>query len=282
MSTPILYFSEYIEDYHEEEYWYGHPDGHIETDWQLPIGYQNLYRSEGLCPFCKKNINKIFHEHRVNDNRNQFDDLSIEECGTCGWWVCKVHYEYENDWIPEGEHIYRDWVKYGILKRFGSADIEAPIEALLSESHRDKGMLSEMNPHKFEEQIQRIFSSFYNCKVQRIGTSHDGEIDLILIQKEDLVLIQVERSREQGIERISTIGNLLGVSHLNDAKKEVVLSTTKRFKSSEKIISELTADNRPEYFQLIDFDKFCYIFELAYKGQSKRWEGFIDSWRKTT
>ncbi|HET9911963.1 MAG TPA: restriction endonuclease [Anaerolineales bacterium] len=280
MSTPILYFSEYIEDYHEKEYWYGHPNGHIETDWQLPTDYQNFYRGEGLCPFCKKNINKVFHEHMVNDNRNQFDELSIEECGICGWWVCKVHYEYENDWIPEGEHIYRDWVKYGILKQFSAVDIESPIKALLAESHRDKGMLSEMNSHKFEERIQRIFSSFYNCTVQSIGISHDGEIDLILIQKEDPVLIQVERSREQGIESISTIGNLLGVSHLNDAKREIVLSIAKTFKSSGQATGELVQGSQTECLQLINFDRFCSTFKVAYQGQPRRWEDFIEEWKK--
>jgi hypothetical protein len=100
---------------------------------------------------------------------------------------------------------------HAILKEFKTNDVNLPIAALLNALAKDKRLLHQIHPTKMEELAQSVLSDFFNCEVMHVGKAGDGGKDLIVIQKDEPILVQVKRrSKENAVESVSTVRDILG------------------------------------------------------------------------
>ncbi len=244
-----------------------------------PSDFNAFFTRGNSCCFCKKPLKEVFHRiMTLNRERDFYDTLDIFECDTCGWWVSKWDSKEYKDLIEEVDGYHRIIQKFAIVKTFDVCDKELPIKALVEEVRKDKELLYQIDPYKFEELAQYVFSAFFNCEVEHVGKSHDGGIDLLIINSDSPILVQVKRRRNPNqTEPVETIRDFIGAMYLQDAKKGIVLSTARKFSgiacdNSKKMLD----DKKFEYFDLINFQRFCGMVDVIKKDSKKRWQDIIE------
>lgn len=274
----ILDYSEHVCDCHVY-----HDHGGKRKLLRLPDDYKRLYEKKGYCPFCKQFTTKVFDEYRTDEYKNHWDALEVWECEICGWWECSGRYEDENDWTPNEDDYRRYSAIYGVLRKFESGSKNLPVESLVVELKKNQSVLYEIHPTKLEELAQYVFSAYYDCTVKHVGKSHDGGIDLIIVDKDDPVLVSVKRrSKKDSVESVSTIRDLLGAMLIEGRARGLVLSTACRFSiSSKKVIAKVLEQQKVDTFELVDFERFCAMLRLANSSVAQTWRQFTSLWKES-
>lgn len=174
----------------------------IVNDKPIKKSIELFYAQDGICPFCNTKA-----ETRVNNSKHDtpewlfgtFDEYeTVYQCPSCGWWG--YIYQNQSDAIIDGIRASDKEKVASVLKKYDITD-------------------------------------FYSCEVHHIGKSHDGGIDLLLIQNDNPTIIQVKRREfPNSVEPVKTIRELLGVSYFNDSKSCIFVSTAGSFlKASREI-----------------------------------------------
>ncbi|MBP7077631.1 MAG: restriction endonuclease [Bacteroidales bacterium] len=208
----------------------------------------------------------------------------------CGYWellnryliVEEVNYEdtYTNNWGFKDEFT-TDVKIFTAIKNLEDRKKEKAIKQLINEIQNNKNKMYSINPQKLEILAQYVFSAYFNCEVEHVGKSHDGGIDLLVVNSDKPILVQVKRrSRNDVVESVSTIRDFLGAMYINNNYNGIVVSTAKRFsKDSKKIITSLLEENRLEYFEIFDFNRFVSILDVVNDTNKKNWIQYVESFK---
>lgn len=284
MNNLIFDYSSVITESHEYSL-KGEIKNIIRTNHSLPKNYNIFFNKTGVCPSCKKEAKIIFEDSKSFIlGKDYFSTLTIWECEFCGWWESRERSDEEYDLIDEVNAYRSEFLTHSIIKSFKVDDKNLPVQALVLELEKRKDLLYDINPYKMEELVQHVFSSFYNCEVQHVGRTGDGGKDLIIVNSDEPILVQVKRrSKKQDVELVSTIRDFLGTMFIENSRKGIVVSTADHFsKGSKKTIEELLDERRLEFFELIDFKRFCNMLNVIKKDNFKPWYNKIEIWNGNT
>lgn len=282
MSRIVLDYSEHLEDSYE--YSQKGPNSAIQRiDTSKPNDAQRFFSKRGYCPFCSKDASLVF-DHYCHHTRNLCDFhgfVRVWECTDCGWWEILDKFSEEKDFITEVDSLHWDNLKYAIVRRYDISKHETPVKTLIAELRRNKQLLYEMEPRRLEHVTQYVFSSFYNCEVKHVGKSHDGGIDLIVIQSDEPILVQVKRRESpRATESVSTVREFIGAMYLKNARHGVIVSTAQRFsREAQNSARKIVADRKFLLFDLIDYGRFCAMLDVVKKDDDKPWQEFIENYK---
>ena len=273
MNELILDYSNYISEKYEYDL-----NGFIsqlqKIEYKIPENYLEFFKKRGTCPFCKTQSKEVFHSDRSNTMAYEFyESRKIWMCLDCGWWESFYEFSEEKDLIEERDGKFWETQHYAILKKFEINDKNLPVKVLLKELERNKNVLYQIHPYKLEELVQSVFSAYYECDVLHVGKSHDGGVDLILVNSDNPILVQVKRrGAPNSVESVSTVRDFLGAMFIKNNQRGIILSTAKSFsKDSGKVIDNIMNENRLAHFELINFSRFCEILDLVNKGNTEPW-----------
>lgn len=237
---------------------------------------ENFYGEIGWCPFCSEYANKVYDKSdSFTYDFGPWREIceSVWQCN-CGWWQV-YFYSY-----MEEKDMYKDWDKSvysSQLKKFNVGDKDIPINTLRSylEKHEDK--IFEINDTKMEELVASIFREHFLCDVKEVGKSHDGGIDLIMVESNNPIIIQVKRRKSpKRTESVKEIRDLLGATLLSESKKCIFVTTADHF-SPDAVNSRNEAINKNivESFELYDYRSFLDMLMLHRIDASDAWKKLL-------
>lgn len=249
-------------------------------------GDQELFFSRrGWCPFCKKDIPQINHQSRIQREVWGFD--IFEEyfyawvCTSCGWWEVKTYHESGTFFDNGFDERIRDVdIKHAILKSYALEDVSLPVTTLRRVLNSKTDYIYEIHPQKMEELVQSVFEDFYDCQVEHCGRSHDGGIDLILLDSDKPAMIQVKRrTKPNSVEAVSLVREFLGAVLLSGSRRGIFVTTANHFSlPSVEAASQAITMNLVQEFELYDLDRFLSVLNLVDDKVPQRWKQFLPKW----
>lgn len=230
----------------------------------------------GLCPFCMKKTNEIVHKSDsflcdFGPWREMYE--SVWQC-ECGWWQTEF-YSY-----MQQEPNWKDWmhiVYSSQLKRYKIDDKNIPIEVLRSHLASNNCDVYNISDKKMEELVASVFREHYQCEVREVGKSHDGGVDLIMIQSDQPTMIQVKRRKSsKKTESVKEIRDLLGATLLSGGKSCIFLTTADHF-SRDAVNSSNTAIEKGivDSFELFDYKRFFEMQGFIQHTTTSKWKELL-------
>lgn len=272
-------------DSNEEKYLFDKvgSNGNIKTiDISLPNNIELFNKNHNFCQFCKSPSLEV---HSYRDHYclgvDMYSETSIYECPNCGYWECINDFSEEEDNINSINAKYWRTITYAIAKKFNPSSKLLPIDTLRNELKRNPRIMHSIHPYKFEELAQSVFSDYYECEVKKVGQSHDGGIDLIIVLSDEPILVQVKRRESKSaVEQISTVRDFLGAMFIKNNSKGIILSTADHFsRTSKKIIDTLLSEKRLNFFELKDYNSFCSMINVISNKNKKGWDKLKDCYK---
>lgn len=232
-----------------------------------PLNYEIFNQVGDICPFCKVETLPGYFDYHGNELAYQ---IMAVECPNCGWW--QVTHDIHNIELDntEDHHITRSIVYNSILKAFKEDDLNLPMNVLIEEYQKRPEILYEIHSTKMELLTKDILKDFFDSEVHHVGKTADGGIDLLLLDKENPILIQVKRrTKKESVESISTVRDLLGAMFIKNSQKGMIVSTANHFsKTALKTGKELVDNGKLISFDMINFKEFCSMLNLV-RGKKK-------------
>jgi hypothetical protein len=237
---------------------------------------ENYYGKIGWCPFCSKDATKFYNKSdSFTYDFGPWREICemVWQCD-CGWWQID-YYSYMED-----EPRFKDWEKIiysSELRKFFVGDKNIPIKILRSYLEKYEEKVYQINDKKMEELVASIFREHFQCEVKEVGKSHDGGIDLIMIESDQPTIIQVKRRKSPNMtENVKEIRDLLGATLLSGSKKCIFVTTANHF-SPDAINSRNVAIEKGivESFELFDHRRFFDMLHLYRTDLSETWKQFL-------
>ena len=278
--SGFLDYAEYLED--SREYARRGPLDEVQLrEDKAPQDPSNFFAERGWCPFCRRAapvVHTSFHGGTMGGDLLEF--TTIWECATCGWWQHQLHFIEEKDLLEEVDQLHWEWVKHAVVRRYNTAPHETAIAELVREVTGNVNMLHQIEPRKLEQIAQYVFSALYQCNVMHVGRSHDGGVDLIVVESDDPILVQVKRrASPSAAESVSTVREFVGAMYLQDARKGVVLSTARKFSREARMAGARALTNRKfDILDLVDFDHFCEMLGVVKRQGGEDFSRGGSSW----
>lgn len=224
------------------------------------------------CPYCGKTIReeRLHEEFRLLSGS---DDHVLYQCLACNWWGLRWSKFSIINRTPNDDN-YALW---GKIREFDVSDMSAPIDALRHYLTSKPELLYRVNPHSFEKLIASCFSDYFDCEARHVGGPGDGGIDVVLLDKDNPILIQVKRRQKPGhVEGVQTIRELLGVLLLENNYRGIVVTTANRFsKASKDAVSRPQLVDFGYKVELYDYDSVLSVINHVADQNPKPWEKFI-------
>jgi len=208
------------------------------------------------CPFCQSRVDVVYE--LTTDLYDDVSHLIVRSCEGCGWWFSSI--------LSEDYGYYRATLT-PILKSFDLDSITVPIKTLEIELRKRPEIVHSLNPTKFEELVQSIFSDFYETDVSLVGRTGDGGIDLIFCDGNTPFAVQVKRRQSpNSTENVRLVREFIGAMLLKEYRNGLLVSTAKSSSKGSKDSSKKAIElGVIDQFELIDRDKFFEIFRLRRK-----------------
>ena len=276
MAKVNLNYKEYILDQYEYDIKGSIKSPH-KIDYVLPKDYSAFFSQRGFCPFCIIDSRKVYNKDKqATIGLDLFEAIDIWECD-CGHWEAFYSFTEEHDLIDDIDSKHWEKRYVSLLGNVEDRKKEKAVKQLLNELKSNNTKVFDINPKQFEEIAQYVFSSYFQCEVEHVGQSHDGGIDLLIVNTDKPILVQVKRrTKSDKVEGVSTVRDLLGAMYIRDNYSGLIVSTAKSFsKPSEKVITNLKTENRLDYFELFDYDRFFGLLNSVNVSRKKNWEFLI-------
>lgn len=234
-------------------------------------------QEDSICPFCRISADQV-HKKELIDNPGWLlgGIYVVNEyvwcCSQCGWW--RIRTNKQTDGAIDAISAI---VKSAVLKKYNLSSKDIPI-TLLQQYLREKFEdVIHIHDKQMEKLVQSVFSEHFSCEVEHIGKSHDGGIDLLLIQSSKPTVIQVKRRRSLNhIEAVSGVRELLGAALLKESKNCIYVSTCSKFsKSSQETAESAVELGIVESYELYDFSRFSSVLKLAATSHEKPWMKYV-------
>jgi ribosomal protein L37AE/L43A len=229
---------------------------------------QNYYAPRGLCPFCQSQAPIVHEASRYSTY------TTVWECDRCGWWE---HEEEYREGAAIGHPAFTGVNHQAFLRSFKPSAKDVPMKALLRTIDTQPNIVHEVHPGRFEEVVQHVFGSYFSCEVIHCGRSHDGGIDLVMIDSDAPTLIQVKRrGARNAVECVSSIRELLGSMLVARSRKGVFVSTADHFSpDAEKTVAKILAEGTVTRFELITRSGFLERLKVARAKERPVWHDLI-------
>jgi len=220
------------------------------SEWDNSWHHGNFTVFRESCPFCRTKLIRRYDEFGVDDYYKEEFAWESWACLACGWW-------WEGT-LPERSYS-RGVTKAAILKASNAP--ESLLQGI-DEVRKNSAKLFEMHPTKFELFVGDILSEFYKCEVVHCGKSHDGGVDLILLNSDDgYTAVQVKRRADpKKVESVSLVREFRGALLLAGQDRGVIVTTAHHF-SKEAVEASTPAPEHlaPQTIDLIDCRKLLEI-----------------------
>jgi hypothetical protein len=246
------------------------------------INYYSDYFDNPVCDICHSELEVVFlerKERRIEKTRYSNHVYKVYECPNCNWWKLLDNYGYGDvkDDHELGLDDFRKTLNKGIIKSYDIDDKATPLDVLNNEIKKNPELLYSIHPKNFELLTRDVFSEFYKCEVLHCGKSHDGGIDLLMINSDDPILIQCKRRElPDKIEPISAIREFIGALFIEDRNKGIYVTTARDFsRNTKKMIKEQLSKRKFERFDLVNYNDFVSMHNLANKITVKPWEDIL-------
>jgi len=274
----LITYDDYISNHAFEDF-YGY--GPINSTRHYYLNNRRYYVSYDFknkpfkkCIYCKHKMKIIYDFSDTNKYLSNYKKTHrVIECLYCGWWEYQHCFYKTNKWDSE-------WDQYvGIVKKFDIKNNQIPVEILNKEIIKKPNLLHNITGLSFERLVQDVFKDFYNCEVTHCGKSHDGGIDLIMLDSDKPTLIQVKnRISSTKTEPVSSIRDFLGAMIINGSKKGIYVSSAKKYSDyTIKIKKDILIKNIVERFELINFNNFIDMLRLVNRNENnKKWKELYD------
>ncbi|MBN2570484.1 MAG: restriction endonuclease [Ignavibacteriales bacterium] len=258
----------------------GEMDDIKRINYTLPEDYKGFFRRKGHCPFCKESMNHVYQNSKsATIGVDLYQAIDIWECD-CGYWDAFSQFIEEKDLIYSVDSKHWEKRICSVVSSLEDVRKEKAIKQLINVIQKDSSKAYSVKPKHFEEIAQFVFSAYFNCEVEHVGKSHDGGIDLLIVNSDKPILVQVKRrTKSDAVESISTIRDFLGAMYIKSNFNGIIVSTAKRFsKPSNKVIADLKSHNKLEYFELFDFNRFLSILNAVNLSRKKCWEFLVSDY----
>lgn len=230
------------------------------------------------CPFCKSSTNKP-HESTRHETPTwlgggrYYENEYVSCCSECGWW--RIHTYMETDGYVEGISTI---IKNAVLKKYDLSSKDVPIKTLQEYLRKNFDDVIHIHDSQMEKLVQSVFSEHFSCEVEHLGKSHDGGIDLILVQSDTPTVIQVKRRRSLShVEGVSGVRELLGATLLKGSKNCIYVSTCSKFSNPSSQAAERAVDlGILESYELYDFSRFSDVLKLTNFTNPEPWRKFLE------
>jgi restriction system protein len=190
-----------------------------------------LWQSK-TCPYCETVLTEDRSVHESEYCGEEF--FCCARCPKCNWWRSS----------DAPAHYSIGYCHVGILHRThieSGLSFDPALEAIEINAQR----LFSLTPRAFEEFVGSLFREYFDCKVVHVGKSHDGGIDLILLDSNRGILpVQVKRrTNPSHVESVSLIREFRGAMLLQGMSQGMIVSTADHFSRSARE----AADPKPEH-----------------------------------
>lgn len=236
---------------------------------------KNYSGATGRCPFCMVSMTVVLKNPRQFEHQAMYGDNTVWECQECGWWELERKFEAGG---VEHEVAYAAIHHQACVKRFNLGSAAAPTDALVDHLRKKPESIYGLDKKKMEEIVQYVYSSFYNCEVHHCGKSHDGGVDLIMIDAENPTMIQVKcRESATAVEPVSQIREFLGAMWSKKATKGIFVSTADHYSPrSIKTIHNMLSDGSLTSFDMVDCRQFVGLLKAVTSPRQSIWEKLLD------
>jgi restriction system protein len=230
------------------------------------------------CPFCKLATAGV-HETTKSEQPSwlggghYFAKELVSSCGNCGWWRVRKRIETTGDIEAESAVI-----KNAVLRKYELASKDVPISILQTYLRDHFDDVTHIHDAQMELLVKSVFSEHFSCDVEHVGKSHDGGIDLLLVQSDSPVVVQVKRRRSLShVEGVSGIRELLGATLLKGGKKCIYVSTCSKFSEPSKDTAAQAIDlGLVESYELYDFSRFSAALKLTTTSNLEPWRKYLE------
>ena len=242
-----------------------------------PLKLFDSYK-DAICPFCKTSTNEVHKKSLLDfpewlENGYYLRNESVFYCNKCGWWRIRTYKETTGDLLATSSEI-----KNAVLRKYDLSDKNIPIQCLQNYLKNKFDDVIHIHEKQMEKLVQSVFSEHFTCNVEHIGKSHDGGIDLILVQSNKPIVVQDKRRMKLShVEGVSGIRELLGATLLKGSKNCIYVSTSQRFSEQSKIAAQKSVeDGHLESYELYDFSRFSEALKLTKRTNHEPWLKFLE------
>lgn len=274
----ILSYDSWIEDVEEHRRSGRHP-GITTQITRSPTDPTRFQHRSAKCPFCGSlmtlEIDKS--EATMAGYNDAFLTFDVRSCAGCGWWDSRWTNAEGPDSIGEVSDYTTIAMRWAIARQFDVRSAHVPLALLTREIARTPTLLYDVQPRKLEELVGAIFASVYACRVEHVGRSYDGGVDLIVVDSNNPLLVQVKRrSAPRHTEAASVVREFIGAMHLRGATRGAIVSTARAFSQlARRHAATITRTRRFEYFELVDFDRLRSMLRLLPPTRAEPWRPYI-------
>lgn len=220
---------------------------------------------DSICPFCKIDARQV-HQASKQEQPDWLDGglyhvaEYVWSCQKCGWWRIRTNKETDGD-IDAISAV----VKSAVLKKYDLSRKDIPLALLQDHLKANFDDVIDIHSKKMELLVKSVFSEHFACEVEHIGKSHDGGIDLLLVNSDSPTVVQVKRRRKLNhTEAVSGVRELLGATLLNESKNCIYVSTCSKFSdAAEKAAAKSVELGHVESYELYDFKRFLDLLNLT-------------------
>ncbi|WNF58516.1 restriction endonuclease [Pseudomonas sp. SG20052] len=170
---------------------------------------------DGICPFCKIHTQVVHTDHQLTYpdwlDGGEFDiQENVKQCSNCGWWRIRC-----DKVTTVGIDARSFAMESAILKSYELSSKQVPIEVLRKHLAGSFDDVIHIHDRNMEKLVQSVFREHYSCDVEHVGKSHDGGIDLILVNADSPIVVQVKRRKSlDHIEGVAGVREFLGATVL--------------------------------------------------------------------
>lgn len=220
------------------------------------------------CPNCSGTLEDVVSREDGEDHVFYMHG-SVMECQSCGWWTAfKTFADFETDYRPVISKVY-----HSVVKKFSISDRDPSILDVHRELKKNKDSISKMNKTAFEKYMQAVLSESYSCKVKHVGQTNDGGIDLLMIERDEPIIVQVKNRELWKTEGVETVRSFLGSMLDNDIYRGMILSTAKTFtRGSRQMASRNLANGKVQRLDLKNCNEILEMIGALNSTNEQLWK----------
>jgi len=172
------------------------------------------------CPFCGTALQKRY-------SVNGFPEFYTHERFNWDSWVCLACSWWWEGTVPEHSYSVGD-ICWAVLHQTA---VPQALEDGIAEVQARADKLFSMAPGKFEHFIGSLLREFLACEVVHCGKSHDGGIDLMVLDSDaGHIPVQVKRrGRPDSVESVSLVREFRGAMVLAGKSRGKIATTADHF-----------------------------------------------------
>lgn len=236
-----------------------------------------FFERTGWCPYCREQAPMVYSVsgRRLDDqdwlmHGSEFHAVHAFSCPGCGWWDIEHALRFD---LEMALVVHRTFT-HGILKSYDVMDRDVPVERLRQVVEARTELLNQMHPAKMEELVGSVLGDFYDIdEVTHCGRSHDGGIDLVLVQSANPIAVQVKtrRTPNKG-ESVAAVRDFLGAMIIREFTSGVFVTTANRFSAeSRNAARSVLSKKQVVMFELVDRNRFLDMLRETSEERIEPW-----------